>query len=205
MPDAAPNIFLNKINEKWPTRNKDFDLVEINKITFHPNLDGTKTTIKVLLLELLDYVKNDKEDMAILSIFYNNKQCSGQYKNKFWVWEKENVYGDGLVYIHFNDVDKAPKFDIPLFKKPKRSKKKQIEFPGLKSLQYKRKNRHVKFMQTKLIESGFLINEKELGYYGKETCEAVKMYYRRNLGINSGTIIKDGKKFGPKAWERLFS
>jgi hypothetical protein len=205
MSDSSTNIFLNKINEKWPDRNKNFDLVEINKLAFHPNLDGKKTTIKLLLSELLDYVKNDKKDLAISSIFYENKQCSGQNKNKFWIWETENIYADDLVHIHFNDVEIVPEFDIPLFKKPKKIKKKQTEFPGLKSLQYKRKNRHVKLMQTKLIESGFLINEKELGYYGKATCEAVKMYYRRNLGINSGTIVKDGKKFGPKAWERLFN
>jgi hypothetical protein len=58
-------------------------------------------------------------------------------------------------------------------------------------------------MQEKLIKNGLSISEKELGYYGKETCESVKLYYRRFLGINSGTIVKHGKSFGPKAWKRL--
>jgi hypothetical protein len=204
MSDSAQEILFSRINEKWPKRNKAFDLVDSNKMVFHPDLDKKKTTTKNFLYQLVDYAKNDNEEMAISAIVYKGYRCSGEQKNRFWTWEKENFHQDELIYIYFNDEYNTAHFNIPLFEKTKKEESDLNKFPGVNSLQYKRKNKSVKIMQNKLIELGFSINEKELGYYGKETCEAVKLYYRKVLNINSGTIVKNGKKFGPKAWERLF-
>lgn len=195
-------ILLFKINKKWPNRDVSDDYVEAKRLSFSPKLDTKKTTAKVFVSQIIDYIKNNKYQ-PIFSIFYNNKKCSGEEKDKFWVWQEESIHQDGLVHIYFNNVLDVPNFDIPIFKDPEKSIKEKYPFPGIKPLQYKRKNNKVKVMQEKLIEAGFPINEKELGYYGKETCEAVSMYYRKSLGFNSGTIVKSGKVFGPKAWKRL--
>jgi len=205
MSDSAQEILFSRINEKWPKRNGAFDFIDSNKIILHPDLDKKKTTTKNFLYQLVDYAKNDNQEMAISAIVYKGYKCSGEQKNRFWTWEKEDSHQDELIHIYFNNEYSAVHFNIPLFKKTEKEESDLNKFPGVNSLQYKRKNKSVKVMQNKLIELGFSINEKELGYYGKETCEAVKLYYRKVLNINSGTIVKNGKKFGPKAWERLFA
>jgi hypothetical protein len=202
---SAQEILFSKINEKWPKRNEDFDFIGTNKIAFHPYLDKKKITTKNFLYQLVDYAKNDNQEIAISAIVYKGYKCSGEQKNKFWVWEKEDSHQDELIHIYFNSEYSTVCFNIPLFEKTENERDSLNKFPGINSLQYKRKNKSVKIMQNKLIEFGFSISEKELGYYGKETCEAVKLYYRKVLNINSGTIVKNGKKFGPKAWERLFA
>jgi hypothetical protein len=206
MLNSAAEKFIYHLNQKWPDRNMSNDLVSDQEVIFDPDLDGKKTTTKVFIQELLFCVKNNLDKERILAIVYENKKASSEQKNSFWSWQESDIR-DSLIHIYFNDLNSnnASTFNFPIFEKSKKIKKKTIDFPGIKSLQYKRKNRHVKTLQNKLNEKGFFVSEKELGYYGKETCEAVKLYYRRVLGIKSDTIIKDGKKFGPKAWERLFS
>jgi hypothetical protein len=207
MSDFSAQTLFSQIDEKWPERNKSSDFVSLKQISFHSNLDGKKTTTKVFIDDLLHCVKNGLDNNRIVAIIYKNQRASSEQKNRFWAWESINFNNDDIIHIYFNEQNfhETEDFDITIIKKSKQKKKVSVEFPGIKSLQYKRKNKHVKKMQNKLNQKGFFISEKELGYYGKETCEAVKDYYRRVLGINSGTIIKDGKKFGPKAWERLFS
>jgi hypothetical protein len=204
---SAPEQFFYHLNERWPSRNKSNDFVSNQQVIFNPDLDGKKTTAKKFIQDLLSSLKNGLDGQRIYAIVYENKKASSEQKQFFWSWRQSNIYDDGLIHIYFNEekIKDSSEFNFAMFSKPQKEKKTTIDFPGIKPLQYKRRNKSVKLMQSKLIQQGFLINEKELGYYGKETCEAVKMYYRRNLGINSGTIVKDGKKFGPKAWERLFS
>jgi len=194
------------LNDKWPDRNTSNDFISEHEVVFNPNLDGKKTTTKIFIQELLFCVKNNLDNERVLAIVYENKKASSEQKNNFWSWQKNNI-DDGLIHIYFNDLHKKniSRFNFPMFEKSTKIKKKIIDFPGIKSLQYKRKNRYVKTLQNKLNEKGFLINEKEMGYYGEETCAAVKKYYRQVLKIYSGNTARDGKKFGPKAWERLFS
>jgi uncharacterized membrane protein YgcG len=76
----------------------------------------------------------------------------------------------------------------------------------LKPVYYKQKNIYVKNLQYCLIELGYKINQKELGYYGFSTVKAVKELYRKNAeeiyklakGTNKLWEIKQwsGKKIG---------
>ena len=76
----------------------------------------------------------------------------------------------------------------------------------LKPVYYKQKNIYVRNLQYCLIELGYKINQKELGYYGSSTVKAVKELYRKNAeeiyklakGTNKLWEIKQwsGKKIG---------
>ena len=199
---SASQTFVNHLNKIYPTRNKDNDIVTLDKVIFHNDLDGKSSTTKDLIHQIILLAKSGEDNGCIKSVSFDGKIASSEYKNKFWSWE--DYQNSELIEIIFDENIDIKFFNIPLFKIDKRKKKSRPDFPGIKSLQYKRKNKNVKAMQTLLNKKGFYISEDEFGYYGKETCEAVKLYYRRYLGINSGTIVKDGKRFGPRGWERLF-
>jgi hypothetical protein len=205
MHDIASQRFLSQINDIWPKRNYEHDRISLEKASFHEELDNKKTTAKKLVFALVDLEKNGLNNERISAIVYNNKKASCEKINKFWVWEEDDSHEDALIHIYFNPkkIYDSSDFDLNIFRKPKKEKK-QNQFPGIRYLQYKRKNRHVKIMQQKLKDAGFFISDKEFGYYGKETCKAVSEYYRLFMSMNSGTIVKDGKKFGPKGWKRLF-
>jgi|GEM_PF-3051528 len=76
----------------------------------------------------------------------------------------------------------------------------------LKPVYYKQKNIYVRNLQYCLIELGYKINQKELGYYGSSTVKAVKELYRKNAeeiyklakGTNKLWEIKQwsGRKIG---------
>jgi hypothetical protein len=66
----------------------------------------------------------------------------------------------------------------------------------LKPVYYKQKNIYVRNLQYCLIELGYKINSKELGYYGFSTIKAVKELYRKN----AEEIYKLAKETN-KLWE----
>jgi hypothetical protein len=206
----AANILFSQLDEAWPKRNTEHDYVFDNTMIFDEQLDNKKTTANKLVEELISLAKNGKDLERIKSINYNSKKASSEHKDKFWTWENNFSYKPNLIAICFSEdssnIDEP--FEVNLFNKNKSEKKdkKNIpDFPGIKSLQYKRRNSHVRVLQEQLNRKGFFVPEKEFGYYGKDTCWAVKNYYRRYLGMTSGTIIKNGKRFGPRGWERLFT
>jgi hypothetical protein len=202
----AIQTFIKQLNKKWPERNKGFDKIENFCFCFHKNLDGSNSSSEDLINEIIFLVKNGKDLERISAVVYKNKIASGEKKNKFWKWENFNQENDDLIEVFFNEtnISNKKKFDMLILEIPKR-KRGNAPFPGIKVLQFQKRNRSIQKMQKKLISEGFGISEREIGYYGQETCAAVKRYYREVLGIYSGDAAKDGKRFGPKAWERLFS
>lgn len=206
-PLLSIQTLLYQINDHWPKRNCQNDFIGENVIIINSDLDGRKNTAKRFVEELAYLAKDGKDDKRIKSISYNGQTASSEYKGRFWLWQKDQSKDPSLIYINLNQMeqDVDDPFVIPLFHKKEKKKENPYKFPGVSPLQYKKRNNSVRMMQNKLIDNGFFISDKELGYYGKETCVAVKQYYRKVLLMRSGTIIKDGKRFGPQGWERLFS
>jgi hypothetical protein len=148
--------------------------------------------------------KEGLDEGRISSISYQNKTACGHPINKFWIWQdSENFYETICIVFSKEKIHDDKNFSIDLFKTKTKDIDSYPKYPGISSVKFKRKNKSVRALQEKLILKGFTISEKEIGYYGLETCEAVKKFYR-SLGIYSGTIAKEGKKLGPKGWKRLF-
>jgi hypothetical protein len=206
MERSAVSSLVKQIDQKWPERNKERDIVEKDLFVFHSDLDGSQETARRLVEEMVDSAKNGKEDNRFLCISYQGMSASGEQKDKFWKFQNDGKEDLGLIRVYFNEenLNNFKKFNIKILEKPKKTRRKKNEFPGIHVLQFKKRNRSVKRMQDKLVSKGFFINEEEIGYYGSHTCYAVSRYYREVLGINTGNIAKNGNKFGPKAWERLF-
>jgi hypothetical protein len=203
----AAQTLISQIDKRWPNRIKEKDYFENLCIYIDPLLDGKKnsdSSAKELVDELVQLAKEGLDGQRIISISYKNKVASNHSINKFWIWQKESFVQESILIV-FNDElkDKKDKFLISLFKEKTKKRGAYPKYPGVSSIKFKRKNKSVLILQKKLIEKGFTISEKEIGYYGLETCEAVKKFYR-SLGIYSGTIAKEGKKIGPKGWKRLF-
>jgi hypothetical protein len=119
-------IFFSKINERWPKRDMSQDHFGENHIFFSTKLDLKKTTAKIFVDQLLDYVKNDKDDQEIVAIFYNNKKSSGEQKDRFWIWQEDDIHQDDLIHIYFKNSSSVPNFHIPFFsKKMKKITKKK--------------------------------------------------------------------------------
>jgi len=207
MERSAIQSFLKQLDERWPNRNKDFDLIENEFFSFHSNLGDEKEFSDKLIDEIIDFVKNGKDDKRISAVFYKGMFASGEEIDKFWKWQNGGSYNNELITIRFNKetMKNFKKFQINLLTKPKKPRRGPNQFPGTNVLQFKKRNRSVKKLQEKLVSQGFFIDEKEIGYYGSQTCYAVKRYYREVLGVYSGSSAQHGTKFGPKAWERLYS
>ena len=207
MEKSSISYLIKQMNDKWPNRNTEWDVIEDDAFSFHPDLDGSPETIQQFLQELIDLAKNGEDGERIDSISFRQKIASGKQKNKFWVWQSIDDNSNGLATIKFNleNIKKIQKFNAKILSKPKKTKENPNEFPGPGVLQFKKRNKAVRSMQEKLNAAGFPIPEKEMGYYGEQTCEQIKRYYRTVLGVHSGKSAKYGTRIGPAAWERLFS
>jgi hypothetical protein len=204
---SASKALIDQVNKRWPNRIKNKDLFSDVFLYIDPRLEGEKGSYKsaeTFINQMVQLAKEGLDDGRISSVSYQNKTACSHPINKFWIWQdSENFYE--IIYIVFNKekIHDDKKFSIDLFKTKTKARGSYPKYPGVSSVKFKRKNKSVKVLQERLILKGFTISEKEIGYYGLETCEAVKKFYR-SLGIYSGTIAKEGKKIGPKGWKRLF-
>jgi hypothetical protein len=209
MSDLAPaaKTLIDQVNKHWPNRIKEKDSFKDIYVHIDPSLDGEKNSYKSIdnfINEMVQLAKEGLDDGRISSVSYRNKIACDQPINKFWVWqENNNSYETICIVFNREEIDNDRRFPIQMFKTKTKTRGSYPKYPGVSSVKFKRKNRSVRIMQEKLIAMGFQIPEKELGYYGQETCEAVKKFYR-SLGIYSGTIAKEGKRLGPRGWKRLF-
>jgi hypothetical protein len=203
----AARTLVDQVDKRWPDRIKEKDSFADTHVHIDPSLDGKKDSSKSInkfIDEMVQLAKEGRDEGRLSSISYKNKIASDQTINKFWVWQENNDSCETIFFV-FNaeKIYNKKSFPIELFKTKKRSRGEYPKYPGTSSVKFKRKNRSIRTMQERLIKKGFLIPEKELGYYGQETCESVKRFYR-SMGIYSGTIAKEGKRMGPKGWKRLF-
>jgi hypothetical protein len=204
---SASKALIDQVNKRWPNRIKNKDLFSDVFLYIDPRLEGEKGSYKsaeTFINQMVQLAKEGLDDGRIFSVSYQNKTACSHPINKFWIWQdSENFYE--IIYIVFNKekIHDDKKFSIDLFKTKTKARGSYPKYPGVSSVKFKRKNKSVKVLQERLILKGFTISEKEIGYYGLETCEAVKKFYR-SLGIYSGTIAKEGKKIGPKGWKKLF-
>lgn len=168
--------------------------------------------------QLIEYARKGKDGGRLKYVVYENMIASGTYRDKYWVWRKGN-WGH-TQHIHVSFTDKAErdgsKFDLPIFNKDNKEDKVEFDtsvgdlvaeaqepvsgmpYPGVGFVQWGKRNDYVKAMQAQLIARGFDIKHGASGNYFHETRDAVKDFYR-SIGLRS-----DGKKMGPKAWNRLF-
>jgi hypothetical protein len=198
---------VDQINKRWPNRIKNKDFFDDVFVHIDPCLEGEKGPYKsadIFINQMVQLAKEGLDEGRISSISYQNKMACSHPINKFWIWQdNENFYETICIVFNKEKIHNDKKFSIDLFKTKTKTRGSYPKYPGISSVKFKRKNKSVKVLQEKLILKGFIISEKEIGYYGLETCEAVKKFYR-SLGIYSGTIAKEGKKLGPKGWKRLF-
>jgi hypothetical protein len=203
----AAKTLINQINYRWPKRINEKDSFDDASVSIDPLLDGRRDSFEsaeIFVNEMIQMAKEGLDEDRIYSITYKNKTACNHPINRFWVWqENQNPCDSILIVFNKEKINNNKKFPIELFKTKTRTRNKYPKYPGVSSIKFKRKNKSVRSMQEKLIEKGFYISEEELGYYGQETCEAIKKFYR-SLGIYSGTIAKDGKRLGPRGWKRLF-
>lgn len=190
-----------------PDRNGWVHALDIDE-DFLGNGKGQKKA-KQFADELIKLAREGKDGGRLKYVVYENAIASGTYKNKFWVWRTGN-WGH-TEHVHVSFTNKAQKnasgFDLPIFEEAKKpapkpeppkpaSTPKVPKYPT--TLEYGKKNKDVERLQKKLIEKGFEIPAGATGYYGDQTARAVKQFYR------SMDLTSNGKRFGLKAWNRLF-
>lgn len=158
--------------------------------------------------QLIKYAREGKDNGRLKYVVYENMIASGTYRDKFWVWRKGNWGHTQHIHVSFTDKAKndGSKFDLPIFQdQPARPPKPPVDpispipFPGNKFVSYGKKNNYVKQMQEQLIAKGYKIPAGATGNYFGQTQKAVKQFYRAEVKTTS-----DGRKMGPKAWNRLF-
>jgi hypothetical protein len=208
MNDISPSAqtLINQINKRWPNRIKNGDSFSDSCLHIDPSLEIKKTCkdAEILADQLATFAKQGLDKNRILSVSYKNKTANCYQINKFWVWQNSNTEYKTICIVFNKDFEHDnEKFLIDFFKTKEKVKENYPKYPGVSSLKFKRKNKSVRALQDRLLSKGFYISEKELGYYGIETCEAVSKFYR-SLGFYSGTIAKEGKRLGPRGWKRLF-
>lgn len=221
----------NQLNDAYSNRDKRSDgwigdsAHQARKSDHNPDKDGwvhaididenfgpgwkKGTTAKEFADQLIQLAREGKDGGRLKYVVYENAIASGTYKNKFWVWRKGN-WGH-TQHIHVSFTDKAErdgsKFDLPIFEEAKKPEPKPEPAKPAKepktpryptTLEYGRKNKDIERLQNKLIEKGFDIPAGATGYYGDQTQKAVKNFYR-SIGLTA-----NGKRFGFKAWNRLF-
>jgi hypothetical protein len=160
--------------------------------------------------QLIKYAREGKDGGRLKYVVYENMIASGTHADKFWTWRKGN-WGH-TQHIHVSFTDKAQndgsKFDLPIFKNepvaPATSNNQNnatvsVPFPGNAFASFGARNDYVKKMQKQLIKKGYKIPSGATGNYFQQTQKAVQEFYRREMKLTS-----DGKKMGPKAWNRLF-
>jgi len=225
----SATIFRDQVNRRWPNRTKRRDGWIGNKNNHKPNEEGKVFAIDIdenllgpsfslkdneaaaqqLADELIELARRGKDFGRIKYVAYNKKIASGTKDNSFWVWRPLRKGFEKHIHISFNeDGEKETKpFFLKVFmEQPPENivqENKIPKYPGSEKLILGKRNSQVKLLQEKLMEKGFSIEEKELGKYGETTARAVSGFYK-SIGVNSGTIAKEGTKFGFKAWERLF-
>jgi hypothetical protein len=224
----SADIFLTQINKRWPERYKRRDGWLGKKNNHDPNIDGVVFALDIddhllgveeseggkkecqrLADELIELAKRGLDGGRIKYVAYNKRIASGTNIDQFWIWRPVRRGFDKHMHISFNDVaeEKAKSFPLRIFSEnpliSEKIKKDIPKFPGMEKLSFGKKNIYVRKMQDKLSEKGFSVPEEELGRYGQVTSLVVAAFYK-SIGINSGTIARDGSKFGVKAWEKLF-
>jgi hypothetical protein len=165
--------------------------------------------------QLIEYARKGKDGGRLKYVVYENMIASGTHRDKYWVWRKGN-WGH-TQHIHVSFTDKAQrdgsKFDLEIFKDggkevPETSVGDLIAevsepvtgmpYPGVRNVKWGERNDYVKALQAQLIAKGFAIKAGPTGNYFHQTRNAVRSFYR---SINQ---TSDGRKMGPKAWNRLF-
>ena len=171
------------------------------------------TTAKEFADQLIQYAREGKDNGRLKYVVYENRIASGTYRDKYWVWRKGN-WGH-TQHIHVSFTDKAErdgsKFDLPIFRDEPEFETSVgdlvaeaqepvtgMPYPGVAFVQWGKRNDYVKAMQAQLIARGFDIEFGASGNYFHETRDAVKEFYK-SIGLTS-----NGRKMGPKAWNRLF-
>lgn len=159
--------------------------------------------------QLIKYAREGKDGGRLKYVVYENKIASGTYPNKYWVWRDGNWGHTQHIHVSFTDKaqEEGSKFDLPIFKdetssapsKPQEKPNSGIPFPGNAFVEFGKKNDYVKQMQKQLIAKGYRIPNGATGHYLSQTENAVKQFYRQEMRLTS-----NGKKMGPKAWNRLF-
>jgi len=208
MEDISPaaQTLINQIDARWPNRQKEKDSFSGLCLHIDSSLEIKKPyrDAEVLANQLVTLAKEGLDKKRIYSVSYKNKIASCYQINKFWTWQHNDREYETICIVFNKDFEHDnEKFLIDFFKTKEKVKESYPKYPGVSSLKFKRKNRSVRALQDRLLSKGFYISEKELGYYGIETCEAVSKFYR-SLGFYSGTIAKEGKRLGPRGWKRLF-
>jgi hypothetical protein len=227
---AAGVTLRDQVNKRWPRRDKSSDgwigdLAHQSRPSHHnPDAQGFvhaldidhdflgpgrgKAEAEKFANELIKLAREGKDGGRLQYVVYNNRIASGTHRNQFWVWRSGN-WGH-TQHIHVSFTNKAnndgSEFKLPIFGNTETSKPQEPtipKYPGVSKLSYKKKNRDVKALQEQLIKKGFNIPAGATSYYGNQTADAVKRFYRK-IGFTSGPISKNGKKVGPKGWERLF-
>jgi hypothetical protein len=226
--DSA-TVLREQINKRWPLRNKrrdgwiglknnhqPDDQERIFALDIDENLLGPMHEIKDnkqeaqrLADELIQLARRGKDFGRIKYVAYDKKIASGTQDNNFWVWRPLRKGFEKHIHVSFNDIEENN--DKPFFLKifmeePPEKEKNEIKipkYPGSDKLVLGKRNSYVKAMQEKLISKGFHIDQNEIGRYQSTTASAVANFYR-SIGVNSGTIAREGNKLGFKAWERLF-
>jgi murein L,D-transpeptidase YcbB/YkuD len=170
------------------------------------------TTAKKFADQLIKLAREGKDGGRLKYVVYENRIASGTYRDQYWVWRKGN-WGH-TKHIHVSFTDKAErdgsKFNLEIFKNEKpetdvghlaaeaQKTVTGMPFPGVNFVRYGKTNDYVKAMQAQLIAKGFKIKAGPTGNYFQQTEKAVKDFYK-SVGLTS-----DGKKIGPKAWNKLF-
>jgi hypothetical protein len=182
-------------------------------------------TAEELANQLIKLAREGKDNGRLKYVVYNNRIASGTHKNEFWTWRKGNWGHTQHIHVSFTSKaqnDGSP-FPLEIFNQgqppkpepvpvppkpapapPKPPVSKAPKFPGSDNLSFGKKNNHVKMLQEQLIRKGYRIPAGATGTYGQQTANAVKKYYIDQKWL-VGTIAQNGKKVGPKGWERLFS
>lgn len=228
----AGETLRDQINKRWGNRDKRSDgwigdrAHQARKSDHNPDKDGwvhaididenmgagkgrKGATAREFADQLIKYAREGKDDGRLKYVVYENMIASGTYPNQFWTWRKGN-WGH-TQHIHVSFTDKAEtdgsKFNLPIFNESKKEEpaKKPVEkvsgipFPGNSFVSYGKRNEYVKDMQAQLIKKGYKIPAGATGNYFQQTEKAVKQFYRQEMKLTS-----NGKKMGPKAWDRLF-
>jgi hypothetical protein len=221
----------DQVNNKWKSRDKRSDGWignadhQARPSDHNPDKDGWVHAIdidedflgkehgekiaKEFADQLIKYAREGKDNGRLKYVVYENKIASGTYPNQFWVW-RNGSWGH-TKHIHVSFTDKAEqdgsKFDLPIFRdenahtpqKPQEKPNSGIPFPGGAFIDFGKRNDYVRQMQKQLIAKGYKIPSGATGRYLSETENAVKQFYRKEMRLTS-----NGKKMGPKAWNRLF-
>lgn len=191
-----------------PDKNGWVHAIDIDE-DFLGNGRGQKTA-KEFADQLIKYAREGKDGGRLKYVVYENQIASGTHADRFWTWRKGN-WGH-TQHIHVSFTDKAQndgsKFDLPIFKNEpvapvtpnnQNNATVSVPFPGNAFASFGARNDYVKQMQRQLIKKGYKIPSGATGNYFQQTQRAVQEFYRQQMKLTS-----DGKKMGPKAWNRLF-